>query len=366
MGAGGEPIVKRSFSTGPLSWGAAVLGDGRPCLLVRAKDSGSDAAARLDRIHRAHEATRVAEVPAPIALDFEAASPWLALGCDPIGTLGDLRERFPPHSVPYAEAIVLTRALGRVMQAAHSAPSGPYFVGALSPSQVIIDRTGELRIVALGFDELAWEEHACRPASVAMGAPPTTSSDVHLCILFLRSHTHLVAEVPPMLARILRGEPRPPERGFARRMFNVLTQESKIDGASSLRWIEQFWSALGVVPDQDGAARRAREALDDVVVSLEIEHDYSWFSVDGGPRHDLRCREPVRRVFRALVEARGKRLTTEELVRASWPGEALVGASGPDRVYVAMSSLRKLDLRRSLVREQGGYTLLAHQRFVAE
>jgi hypothetical protein len=366
MGSGaGGPIITRPFSTGAISWGAAVLASGRPCLLLRAQALAPDSASRLDRIRRVHEAARISEIPLPIAWDFEAASPWLALECDPIGTLGDLRERVPKRSVPYAEAIVLTLVLGRVLEAAHSASSGPYFLEALSPSQVIVDRTGTLRVIGLGFDDEAWAEHAYRAPTVAMGAPSTTSSDVHMCVLFLRSHTHLIQEIPPMLARLLRGEPGPLERAFARVLFGVLTQASKIDGPSSLRRIEKFWSAMDVAPDEDGFARRAREALDDTVVSLEVAHDYAWFSVDGGPRHDLRSREPVRKVFRALIEAGGKPLTTDEVVQASWPGEVLVGSSGPDRFYVAISSLRKLDLRHSLVREQGGYALRARARFVA-
>ena len=307
----------------------------------------------------------MSEVPAPITWDLEAASPWLALDCDPIGTLEDLRERIPKRSVPYAEAIVLTLVLGRVLEAAHSSASSPYFLGALSPSQVIIDRTGHPRVLGLGFDDEVWIEHAHRAPTVAMGTPSTTSSDVHMCVLFLRSHAHLIEEIPPMLARLLRGEPGPLERAFARVLFGVLTQASKIDGPSSLRRIKQFWSAMNVVPDEEGFARRAREALDDAVVSLEIAHDYAWFSVDGGSRHDLLRREPVRRVFRALVEAGGKPLTTDEVVEASWPGEVLVGSSGPDRFYVAISALRKLDLRRSLVREERGYALLARLRFLA-
>lgn len=363
--AAAGPIIARPYSNGPITWGAALLESGRPCLLLRERGPGRGGAARLDRIRRAHEAARISEVPAPIAWSFEAASPWLALECDPIGTLADLRERIPKRSVPYAEAIVLTLVLGRVLAAAHSAPSGPFFLEALAPSQVIVDRSGNLRLLGLGFDDDAWPDHAHRAPTVSMGVPSTTSSDVHMGILFLRSHAHLIVEVPPMLARLLHGEPGPLERASARALFGVLTQASKIDGPSSLRLIKQFWSAMGVVPDEAGFARRAREALADATVALEVAHDYAWFSVDGGSRHDLRSREPVRRVFRALVEAGGKPLTTDEVVQASWPGEALVGSSGPDRFYVAMSSLRKLDLRHSLVREEGGYALLARARFVA-
>ena len=362
--AAAGPIITRPFSTGAIGWGAAVLDSGRPCLLLRVKEREHDGASRLDQIRRAHAAARVSEVPAPIAWDLEVASPWLALDCDPIGTLEDLRGRIPKRSVPYAEAIVLTLVLGRVLEAAHSSASGPYFLGALSPSQVIINRTGHFRVLGLGFDDF-WIEHAHRAPTVAMGTPSTMSSDVHMCVLFLRSHAHLVQEIPPMLARLLRGEPGPLERAFARVLFGVLTQASKIDGPSSLRRIKQFWSAMNVVPDEEGFARRARKALADAAVSLEIGHDYAWFSVDGGSRHDLLRREPVRRVFRALVEAGGKPLTTDEVVEASWPGEMLVGSSGPDRFYVAISSLRKLDLRHSLVREGGGYALLARPRFVA-
>jgi len=359
------PTLTRPYSSGAITWGAATLASGGPCLLIRARAQKGGSSSTLDRVRRAHEAARVSEVPPPIAWDFEAASPWLALDCDPIGTLGDMRDRLPKRSIPYAEGIVVTRALARALDAIHGAASGPYFLGALSASQIILNRAGQIRVIGLGFDDDAWDEQAYRAPSVAMGAPPTPVSDVHMCLLFMRSNIHLIQEVPPVLARLLRGVPGPLERAFARCLSGVLTQTSKVDGSSSLRRIEHFWSAINVVPDEAGFARRAREALDDAVVSLDIAHDYAWFAVDGGARHDLRSREPVRRVFRALIEAGSTPLTTEKAVRVSWPGEALVGTSGADRFYVAISSLRKLDLRRSLVREAKGYVLLARHRFVA-
>jgi hypothetical protein len=180
------PVFTRPYSTGAISWGAATLDSGRPCLLIRAKGPERDSASRLDRVRRAHEAAPISEIPQPISWDFDAPSPWLALDCDPIGTLAELRERWPKRSVPYTEGIVLTRTLARVLDAAHRAPAGPHFVGALSASQVIVDRTGMLRVIGLGFDEEAWEDHAHRAPASAMGSPATTSSDVHMCLLFMR------------------------------------------------------------------------------------------------------------------------------------------------------------------------------------
>jgi hypothetical protein len=63
----------------------------------------------------------------------------------------------------------------------------------------------------------------------------------------------------------------------------------------------------------------------------------------------------------ALAEARrdrpGDAIDVEALLEAAWPGENPLPEAGINRVYVAISTLRKLGLSDVLQRWDGGYRL---------
>ena len=72
-------------------------------------------------------------------------------------------------------------------------------------------------------------------------------------------------------------------------------------------------------------------------------------------------RSPLRgllhRLVRARIEAPGAPVSLEELVRAGLPGERISAESALNRVYVALTTLRKKGLRDVLERVAGGYAL---------
>jgi predicted ATPase len=73
---------------------------------------------------------------------------------------------------------------------------------------------------------------------------------------------------------------------------------------------------------------------------------------------DLSRRTAPRQIFWRLVEARRGReeaLTVDALFSAGWPGEKALEAARKNRVYVALSTLRKLGLTRWLVKREDGY-----------
>ncbi len=344
-------LVRRISAEGPVEWYSARTEAGRACLYVRARHASS-----LVNAVRAHATVDAAECPRLLAHALDDETPWMTLDCDPVGSLEDLASLWPKYSLPYAQAIVVTHTLARVLAAAHRRGE---LLGALSPSQVLVDRAGRLSVIGLGFDDAAWGPRAFRSARVAMGEAPCPSSDVNASLLFLRAHIPWVTGMPAALARILQGDPGPLERTFAKGLFGAVNQTATIDGIAGLRAIERFWSFLGVSPDREGMAHRLRGTFEEAQVRLAVARDVSWMAVDGGSRHDLVRREPVRRVLRALISAQGTSLTVDDLVQRAWPGEMLVGSSGADRLYVAISTLRKLDLRAAIVREPTGYALRA-------
>lgn len=86
-----------------------------------------------------------------------------------------------------------------------------------------------------------------------------------------------------------------------------------------------------------------------------------WFMAPDGERHDLERRKTLGRVLAALVESRceapGRALGVVDLLERAWPDESLPARAGSNRVYVAVTTLRKLGLRDLLVRSERGYVL---------
>jgi hypothetical protein len=92
---------------------------------------------------------------------------------------------------------------------------------------------------------------------------------------------------------------------------------------------------------------------------LRVAADGSWFEIAGGERVDLENRRALPLLLAALVDQRasGGSLSVPELVDRGWPGEKVIEEAGANRVYVALTTLRKLGLRDFLVRNRDGYCL---------
>lgn len=90
-----------------------------------------------------------------------------------------------------------------------------------------------------------------------------------------------------------------------------------------------------------------------------VERSGAWIERPDGVRHRLAHRPALSRLVAAFVDARerwpGRAMTVRELVERGWPGERIVPRAAANRVYVAMTTLRKLGLRDLLVRTEDGY-----------
>ena len=100
--------------------------------------------------------------------------------------------------------------------------------------------------------------------------------------------------------------------------------------------------------------------LDPPEARPRVAADGSWFEVSGQPRVDLSRRPVVQRFLAQLAEARGP-ISVQALIRKTWPGERPRQDSGRARVYVMVSTLRKLGLADAILTEtrdgQVRYTL---------
>jgi hypothetical protein len=86
-----------------------------------------------------------------------------------------------------------------------------------------------------------------------------------------------------------------------------------------------------------------------------------WVCPPGGAWQDLRERHAVRRLLLKLIdhqrEAPGHGLSLPALREAGWPGERMLPDAASNRIYVAMTQLRKLGFKPWLKRSEEGYFL---------
>ncbi len=94
---------------------------------------------------------------------------------------------------------------------------------------------------------------------------------------------------------------------------------------------------------------------------LRVASDGQWFDAPGSGRVDLGRRFVLHRLLTALVELRlrspGAGIDLHGLLEAGWPGERMSHASGANRVYVAVATLRKEGLGDVLLKRPAGYML---------
>jgi hypothetical protein len=132
------------------------------------------------------------------------------------------------------------------------------------------------------------------------------------------------------------------------------------------------WSSTAVQPDVRALAERLANliALDEQAIGgtmheregeLVIGKDGMWMRGPTGETHSLATRGPLRRVLLRLARAQREqprqRLEADALLEAGWPGERPIREAGLNRVYVAISTLRKMGLRDVLLRDEQGYRI---------
>ncbi|MEM7157872.1 MAG: FHA domain-containing protein [Myxococcota bacterium] len=183
---------------------------------------------------------------------------------------------------------------------------------------------------------------------------------MHLAPLAARRH-----EIPRLAAAIvqqLAGEPIPIRARFMHELLvadypaNVHDLEATL--ARALHERQPGEPLAAVASAKPRAAPRPPAASGP---AFELDGEGRWLSAGEGERAELEHRPVLMRVLAALVtryaEARGQVLTAEQLIEVAWPDEKLTGRAGINRLYVAISTLRKLGLGQSLERTRSGYRL---------
>jgi hypothetical protein len=113
---------------------------------------------------------------------------------------------------------------------------------------------------------------------------------------------------------------------------------------------------LGVAAREPGLATHAPSASPFLVAA-----DGGSFTTADGVTVDLGARKILARVLATLVDAHhtapGRAVAVGDLLRAAWPGERFQPRAGANRVYVALTTLRRMGLRDLIARVDGGYAI---------
>ena len=112
------------------------------------------------------------------------------------------------------------------------------------------------------------------------------------------------------------------------------------------------------------AETRLQPAAESSPPPLVLDVERKRFRVDGA-WVDLASRDLLWRLLIRLAASHvaGSPVPMDELVRSLWPDESLVGTSGRDRIYNAVSTLRRLGLSEILRGSRAGYSLQRELRY---
>jgi hypothetical protein len=359
---------------GPIHFYSARDGEsGEPRVVVTAaRASDTDARARLGRLVQVQALAAGERVPAIVAHELAGEPPWVALDCDAVADLETAAEyiRHGGDKPPYALGAALGKALMETLVRTHTAG---VCLGSLATANVLLSSRGKLWLVGFGLGPLA---DACIAPEVAAGGEPTPGADVFAVMLFVRSLI-VMSELPPALARVFAGRPLPEDGELMRLVMSgtaqvlAATPAQRPDLIGGLDSVRTMWRLLDIVPDEAGFSAWAARAIapgpepesaapTTSTAGIRIGRDAEWLEVRG-TRFELASRRALRRILCALAEARrdraGSALMVDDLLRAGWPGEDPLPDAGSNRVYVAISTLRKLGIGEALQRWDGGYRI---------
>lgn len=381
IGSFGSPVPIRC--RGPLHLYTARHGSrDKPALVVMAPNLPvEEAREQLGELARLHRLVASEHVPDVLVADVEANPPWVALDCDAVGDVETLTDYI--RQTGEKVDIVLATALGktiietliRVHETRDPRTARPVCLGALAPSNIVFGPDGETWLVGFGAGPFSGASIA---PEVAAGSGPTPSADVYALTLFLRSQAGFV-RLPRVLRRVVAGD------SFANTKMMMLyvwsnlqilagPARSRPTMAEVLAHARSFWKVLGFVePDVEGFAGLVARAMSVDGDRLEdgppstgapcilMGPEAAWLETPNRMRHTLRARRPLRRLLLALANAHrdhpGRAVYVDELLDAGWPGESPLPEAGNNRVYVAISTLRKMGLADHLQRWDGGYRL---------
>ncbi|WP_438031064.1 hypothetical protein [Sorangium sp. So ce233] len=348
---------------------ATRAGDAEPCVVIVPGPAASAARANtvfaeMERVHALLDHPLIPKVAARGVAD---GMPYIELACDAVidgldltSLLNDAGWKVPPGS-----AAGLVASLRKAMQAAHAVidpkHGRPVCIGRVSCADVLFSREGRFYLVGYGRDaplERAGEQQIDRvlefqAPEVAAGGEPTPAGDELALSLLARSFRHAAVQGSAASAR------RRAEEADLLHHLAPCSEAPDPEGFASL--VASLLAGRPLPP----AAEAAPACPPTLVLGCEVR----WIAAKDGVKHTLG--HALSRIVTALVdrhdEAPDASLSLQDLLAAGWPGERPVADAGANRVYVALTQLRRMGLRDIIERNEHGYRLAprAVVRFVS-
>lgn len=198
-----------------------------------------------------------------------------------------------------------------------------------------------------------------RLAPFSVELPPLRLHVAHaaqLLALFTRRYAGPEAEVDPALVIRLLQHSWP---GNVRELEAIVERAAVEARATGIIGSFPELDAILLAPIQPRLISTHGETMSSA--PFVVARDGAWFRCPDGTHHDLSSRKVLARVLAKLIAAHekrpGDRVTVKELLAAAWPDERLMPKAGANRVYVALTNLRKLGLRELVARGDGGYSI---------
>jgi hypothetical protein len=308
---------------------------------------------------------------------------WIALDCDAILDVEDVLETVSSQGkrLPYAQGIAFNEFLMDAVEAGHAAGFG--LNGALCFANVLVGARGKLWLVGFGENFPAQlgtflaqpNPGLCVAPEIPVGTPASPASDVYVLHAMVRTLLFFVEMLPLYGAALANPSDGPAARIHAAlvALSNTVTALDPTLRPSSVAALRARYREIrgiaGSMPEPDVAG--LADFLTGIVSNRRAP---PLFVSDDGRRVrlaettiDLTRRRALRLIVQRLVEEHrthpNRALGIDTLCEAGWTGERMRPDAARARVYVAISTLRKLGLDDVLVRRDDGY-LIDPQRAV--
>jgi len=338
----------------------------------------------LDRVHLAHRDPAHAVIARADERVSDASGDYVVLDfparldlADVVHLAADAGVKCE-HTAADGFSATLRAALLAAAERRDPDTGGPQCIGTFALSNVLFSASGQHVLVGYGHNVVCHDEHGrlvprgrfYQAPEIVAGAPATASSDFVGMLRMSRSVMAFV-RVPDVILRILRGDTLPEDVELTTLLarFEIgATQaapNARLPIPEILALSQQIRVALGSSLDVDGfrelVARLVRERRPDLAsagLTLRLAHAATWLELEGvrTPLTPLQGRL-IGSLARARLERPGEVVTGHDMLVACWPDEQMTHASGRNRLYVAINSIRRQGLSDILVSVDGGYRL---------
>ncbi len=298
--------------------------------------------------------------------DLPAEHTLVALHGEPASGIVDVARSIATHEgIPFAHVATVPSAAaeGQVMLV------GPLSSPDEATTAALRHATPHRGRLVLWVEGRSREQESDLDASLAAltpavwRVPPLRERMVDLPLLIDRLSTAAHGRPARVHHRLMVSLLRSPWPGNLRQLEDfVVSHLASSTGTEPVRWSEAMVEPLAA----QAYLERSAEGDDGPRPAppkgaYRVARDGRWFDLPDGVRVHVHPRRALSRLLEALGRHHESGATdavsTARLVDAGWPGEKPVGLSGPGRVYVALSTLRKLGLRDVLERCDDGYRL---------